>query len=63
MNDPSDSSEHVLAAALRAQADIATGSPPPDTGRPESAPAWAVLVAAAVLGAVAGVLAGLISLL
>jgi ABC-type branched-subunit amino acid transport system permease subunit len=58
-----DSSEHVLAAALRAQADIATGPPPERTPRPEPVPLWAVLVAAAVVGAVAGVLTGLISLL
>lgn len=63
MSEPPQRSEHQLAAALRAQAGLAAGSPAPGAGQRRWVPVWVVLAAAALLGTVAGVLAGLISLL
>ncbi len=61
MSEPTQRSEHRLAAALRAQAGLTAGSP--GAGQRHPVPAWVVLAAAVLLGTVAGVLAGLVSLL
>lgn len=66
MNDQAGepSQEHRIAAALRAQAGLAAGSPSPGADQHRrTVRAWVVLTAAVLLGTVAGVLAGLISLL